>query len=237
MQFAPHNFKLRHPHRPDCRLVYDESIGCHHWESGGRERDLKSHWNAKGSTLELWVYDEVGPQFMGFSAADVRDALSDGPFKNIDLHINSPGGDVFEGIAAYNLLHQHGATVNVDIDGQAASIASVIAMAGDRIRIAEAGSMMIHNPWTLAMGEAKDFRKIADLLEDVKGQLAGVYAKRTGLEVGPIGEMMDEETTMMAKETVGMGFADEMIGNKAKPAAAQSEEWRTNMLKRYLACM
>jgi len=181
--------------------------------------ELKSR---KDDDDRIYIYDEIGPSFVGFSAADLLSMLPKDNDKSVTVNLNSPGGDVFEGVAIYNLLHQRG-NVTIQIDGIAASIASVIAMAGDRIEIAEAGQLMIHNLWTVAMGEADTFRAIADTLDTVKRQIAGVYAARTGMEVTTLGQMMDRETYITAEQAEGFGFVDAIIANKRGPEQAQAK--------------
>ena len=163
----------------------------------------------KADNAEIFIYDVIGEDFWGDGvnaksfATDVKNLKVDA----IDIHINSPGGSVFDGVAIYNLLKQHKAKVNVTIDGMALSIASVIAMAGDTITMAENAMMMIHDPWTMTMGSAEDFRKEADTLDKVKSSLITSYG-RTGMDSEKIADLMSEETWMTAADAVEMGFAD-----------------------------
>jgi len=153
------------------------------------------------------------------TGASFRDDLKAlGDVKTINLHINSPGGSVFEGISIYNQLKQNKATVNVYVDGLAASIASVIAMSGDTIFMPENSMMMIHNPWTMTMGNAKELRKQADDLDRVGQQSVKTYlAKADGkIDETSLKQLMDDETWLSADEAVGYGLADEVIdANKA----------------------
>ena len=153
------------------------------------------------------------------TGASFRDDLKElGDVKTINLHINSPGGSVFEGISIYNQLKQNKATVNVYVDGLAASIASVIAMSGDTIFMPENSMMMIHNPWTMTMGNAKELRKQADDLDRVGQQSVKTYlAKADGkIDETNLKQLMDDETWLSADEAVGYGLADEVIdANKA----------------------
>jgi len=162
-------------------------------------------------TLELDVYDVVGGSWWsdGVTAKGVRSALkSNANAKTIKLRVNSRGGDVFEGTAIYNLLRDHPANVVADVDALAASIASVILMAADEIRIAPGAMVMIHNPWAISLGEADDLRSTADLLDKVRGQMADIYAARTGLAHERLLEMMAAETWMTPEEAKANGFAD-----------------------------
>jgi ATP-dependent Clp protease, protease subunit len=122
--------------------------------------------------------------------------------------MNSPGGDVFDGLAIYNTLKRHPANVIVDVDGMALSIASIIAMAGNEIRMAKNAMMMIHDPWTISMGTADDFREQADLMDTVKGNLVTTYADRTGVPESEVSDLMSAETWMTAEQAVKAGFAD-----------------------------
>lgn len=159
---------------------------------------------------EIWLYDQVGEGFFGGMSAKqfISELNKLGQVDTINLHINSPGGSVFEGVAIYNSLKAHPARIEIDIDGVAASIASVIAMSGDEIRIAANAMMMVHDPMGFAMGSAADLRKTADLLDQVKGVIVDTYAARTGQPVAKLTEMMADETWMSAAEAVDLGFAD-----------------------------
>lgn len=165
---------------------------------------------AKGKTGEIWLYDEVGDGwFGGMSAKSFQSELAKlGKVDTINLHINSPGGSVFDGVAIYNQLKSHPARVEVDVDGIAASIASVIAMAGDEIRMADGSMMMIHDPYTLAAGGAEELRKTAELLDQIAVNIRGIYAKRTGMKDSDIAVLMAEETWFGAAAAIDSGFAD-----------------------------
>ncbi len=170
---------------------------------------------AKGSAVaEVYIYEDIGKRFGGVSdkqfAADLK-AL--GTVSTIHVRLNSYGGDVFEGLAIYRLLADHQATVVSFIDGIAASIASVIAMAGDEIRIAEAGEIMIHEAWTVAVGPAAEMRAAADHLEATTSSIADVYAARTGQTKDQIQAWMAAETTFQSADAVKHGFAQVVMPN------------------------
>lgn len=169
-------------------------------------------------TAEISIYDEIG--FWGVSAASFAQDLKDcgNNLKQINLHIHSPGGDVFDGIAIYNLLKNHPANVTVYIDGLAASMASVIAMAGNEIIMPENAMMMIHKPWGIQGGDAKDMRKYADLLDKVENTLIPAYASKTGKTPEELAEMLSAETWLNGKECVEQGFADKL----AEPLVAMA---------------
>lgn len=153
------------------------------------------------------------------SAAGFRNALKSlGDVKNINLHINSPGGSVFEGIAIYNMLKQNSARINVYIDGLAASIASVIAMSGDAIFMPSNSMMMVHNPWVMAIGNASELRKQADDLDQITKSSIQTYLAKAGdkLDEKTLTQLMDDETWLTAQEAVDYGLADEVMEpNKA----------------------
>lgn len=181
------------------------------------------------SGLEVELYGEVGfsPWGDGMTAAQlsaaIREAEGSGPVDQIRVRVNSPGGDVFEGLAIYNLLAGHKAKVHVVVDGLAASAASFIAMAGDRITMAEGSMMMVHNAWSVVAGNADDMREKAAMLDKVDGVLAGVYAARTKQKDAKVREMMAAETWMTGSEAKALGFADEVTPNKTKPERAHAE--------------
>lgn len=166
---------------------------------------------------EILIYGDIGPVFWGdeVSAADFAKTLKEaGDVDEIDLRINSLGGHVFDGVAIYQQLSTHPAKINVRVDGIAASIASVIAMAGDRIEIAEAGMMMIHDAGTIVAGNAERMRKTADLLDKTSEQIAEVYVAKTGKKLDEIRTAMRAETWLTGKEAVEFGLADAVIENK-----------------------
>lgn len=168
---------------------------------------------ARGSRrAEVLIHEAIGEDWFGNGLTSKRfvQELNDlGEVDEILVRINSPGGAVFDGVAIYNALKEHRARIDVLVEGLAASIASVIAMAGDRIRMGEGALMMIHNPWTLAIGDADDLRKTAETLDQVTEALIDIYQARTGLSRDEIRTMLDAETWFTAAQAVEKGFADE----------------------------
>ncbi|MEG2264104.1 peptidase [Hafnia paralvei] len=166
---------------------------------------------AKSSgSADIRIYDEIG--MWGITAKQFSDELSAvGQVNQIDLHIHSPGGDVFDGIAIYNLLNKHPAQITVYIDGLAASMASVIAMAGDKVVMPENAMMMIHKPWGISGGNANEMRDYADLLDKVEGVLIPAYASKTGKSTDELSSMLEGETWLNGRECVEQGFADELL--------------------------
>lgn len=168
---------------------------------------------AKGNaSAEIYIYEDVGEGWYGGVTAKqfAKDLKDLGSVANIDVRINSAGGDVFDGLAIYRLLVDHPARVVSYVDGMAASIASVIAMAGDEIRINAAGFMMIHDAWGVAVGNSADMRTMADLLETTSGSITDVYAARTKNARPQLRTWMEDETWFTGQEAVDAGFADEM---------------------------
>lgn len=163
---------------------------------------------AAGKSAEISIYDEIGGWGVSAKAfaSDLKELKG---INDITLRLNSPGGSVFDGMAIFNLLKAHDAQITVYVDGLAASMASVIAMAGDLVVMPENSMMMIHNPWTLAAGDAEELRKNAELLDKIKSAMLSAYANKTGMDENTIAELMDAETWFTGSEAVENGFADE----------------------------
>lgn len=177
---------------------------------------------SKAEKAEIWIYEMIGEDFWtggGVTAKNFQKELSDIKASQIDLHINSPGGDVFDGITIYNLLKQHPANVTTYIDGLAGSIASVIALAGNQINMAENALFMIHNPFGMVMGDATEMRKMADRLDIVRDSIAKAYVSKTEKPEAEIQALMDAETWMTADEAKEYGFADEIEEGKQVAAS------------------
>lgn len=175
----------------------------------------KNVWDFKmqgDDCAEIYIYEEIG-EYWGKSAKDFATELNAlGDIAELSVRINSMGGSVFDGFTIHSLLKNHSAKVTINIDGIAASIASVIAMAGDEIKISENGFLMIHEPWTFIGGTAKDLRDEADVLDKLQTQAIQAYAKKTELSEDEIFEMMDgKETWLNAEEAVEKGFADSVM--------------------------
>lgn len=161
-------------------------------------------------TADIYIYDEVGG--WGISARRfTEDLISLGNLSHINLHIHSPGGEVFDGIAIYNQLKNHSATITVYIDGLAASMASVIAMVGDTVIMPKNAMMMIHKPWGVSWGDANDMREYADLLDKLENVLIPAYVAKTGKTTEEITAMLEQETWLDGDECVEHGFADKVI--------------------------
>ncbi len=172
--------------------------------------------NAAGTERgSIYLYDAIS-YWNGNDARTFKARLDQVKAKEIDVYINSPGGGVFEGVTIYNLLAGHPARITVHIQGLAASIASVIALAGEEVNMAENAMMMIHNPSTIVWGEAADMRKAAEVLDRIKDAILNTYVSRTGLDRQELARAMDAETWYSADEAVKQGFATRKVsGEKA----------------------
>jgi ATP-dependent Clp protease protease subunit len=165
---------------------------------------------AAGNATVIEFYDEVGAY--GISAKAFSEKLKTAT-GNVVLKINSPGGDVFDGVTIHNDIIAHRGKVRVEITGLAASAASIIAMAGDEIAIAENAFVMIHDSWGLTIGNRHDHSETEDLLAQIDQALAATYAARTGLSVADCAGMMDDETWLAGADAKAKGFADEILGS------------------------
>ncbi len=164
--------------------------------------------NVKDDAAEISIYDEIG--LFGITAKEFTNELKGLGKRRVTLRIHSPGGEIFEGNAIYNALRRHPGGVDVAIDGLAASMASVIAMVGEKRSMAENAMFMIHNPWSVAFGNASEMRKSADLLDTLKETIISAYAGRTGMERKKLSSMMDEESWLTADEALEYGFVTEI---------------------------
>lgn len=197
------------------------------WDSGVVAAD------AVGDNV-ISIYDVIGEDYWtggGFTLKRLDAALRAIGRSDFEVHVNSPGGDMFEGVAIYNKIRDHadanGLTVKVKVLGIAASAASVIAMAGDQIEIGASASIMIHNCWTIAMGNRNDFAEMAVTMEKFDASMAGVYEARTGNSADVIAAWMNAETWFSGQEAIDAGFATELLpadrlkNDPAKRAMAQ----------------
>lgn len=189
------------------------------------ERPKAYHGDARADLMEKWrplaaeaddaatisVYDVIGVDWWtgeGVTAKRVAGALRAIGKKPVTVNVNSPGGDMFEGLAIYNLLREHPAEVTVRVMGLAASAASVIAMAGDRIEMGLGSFLMIHNSWGGVVGNQDDMRAAAETFAEFDAAMAEIYAARTGGKVAEIAQMMSDETWLRAESAIEAGFAD-----------------------------
>ena len=186
----------------------------------------KRFWNFKSldeKTGELTLYGEISNETWWGDEVTPKEFKSDldnlGEIDTLNIYINSPGGDVFAGQTIYSILKRHKAHKNIYIDGLAASIASVIAMAGNTIFMPKNAMMMIHNPWTVGMGNADEFRKLAEDLDKIRESLIAAYEGHSALTRDEIIEIMDAETWLTASECEEYGFCD-VVGEEKNMAAS-----------------
>lgn len=171
---------------------------------------------ATARSAQMWIYDTIGSSFFdeGTDAKSFVRQLADLDVDQIELHLNSPGGDFFDGLAIYNGLRDHPATVTTIVDGLAASAASFIAQAGDTRVMNRAAQMMIHDAGGLVMGNLSDVEDMLDLLTKVSDSIAGIYAARGGGSVEDWRTAMKAETWYTADEAVTAGLADEAVDDE-----------------------
>ena len=174
---------------------------------------------------KIYIYDSIGK--WDISAQQFIKDLEKCE-QDIEIHLNSPGGDVFEGFAIYNAIAQSDKNIFVYIDGIAASIASVIAMAAKKIFISKNGSIMIHNVSSYAQGKRKDIEKTLKVMEQLETQINAIYVERTGISSEEITNMMDDETWFNADEAVEKGFADQVVTSKKT-----KNNWDMGILNKY----
>lgn len=195
---------------------------------------MRTWYNFKQTDTDpavLSIFDDIGA--FGVSAKSFLNDLASAQGDSVRVEINSPGGDVFAGLAIYNGLRNSGKKVNVRVLGLAASAASLVAMAGDTIEMPENSFMMVHNPWGFAMGGASDMRDTADMLDKLGVSLASTYAKRTGKSAEEIAALLDAETWMSAAEAVDAGFATAVISEVPVKAAFDLDRLPANVRAAY----
>lgn len=162
----------------------------------------------------ITMFDVVGEDFWsggGITAKGVAAQLRAIGDRPVEVQLNSPGGDMFEGIAIYNVLREHSQAINIKIMGMAASAASVIAMAGDTIEIGAASFIMIHNCWVVSMGNRHDMAETAAWLAPFDQAMVDVYSARTGADAKEVAAWMDAETYMSGSTAIERGFADALL--------------------------
>lgn len=212
-------------------------------EAGPRIKGLE--WDAPSSALERWspcaaanesaadisIFDQIGETWdgSGFTVKKMAGILRAIGEKPVTVAINSPGGDMFEGIAIYNALVEHPAQVTVNVIGVAASAASIVAMAADKIVIGGASFLMIHNAWGMVVGNRHDFAAAADLFAPFDAAMASIYVARSGQSDKAVAQLMDAETWLSATEAVAKGFADEAAALKAPTASDKGTSARARL--------
>lgn len=187
----------------------------------------------KDTAATINIYSTIGEfgDGSGMTAKIVSSILRNAKGADVVVNINSGGGDFFEGLAIHTLLSEYEGNVTVNVIGLAASAASVVAMAGDKINIAESAFLMIHNAWTIAIGNKNDMREVAGMLEKFDASMAGLYAKKTGKSEKEIHKMMDAETFIQGNDALDEGFADALLGSE-NIVKSETEDYHTNALRR-----
>lgn len=182
---------------------------------GDTRADVLERWRPMAAESDdaatISVYDVIGEDWWtgeGVTAKRIAGALRAIGKKPVTVNVNSPGGDMFEGLAIYNLLREHPAEVTVRVMGLAASAASIIAMAGDRIEMGLGSFLMIHNSWGVVVGNQNDMRDAAETFAEFDAAMADIYTARTGGKTADIAKMMADETWLRAEAAIDAGFAD-----------------------------
>lgn len=215
------------------------------------QRPQNFQWDAPSDILARWadvpmaaasednntitIYDVIGTDWWtgeGVTAKRIAAALRSIGNADVVVNVNSPGGDMFEGIAIYNLLAAHPAKVTVNVMGLAASAASIIAMAGDTINMGTGSFLMIHNAWGVVVGNKNDMRAAADVFDGFDAALADIYHARTGVKKAEISALMDGETFMGSADAIRRGFADGTIADPPPAAKASSRADQSLLARR-----
>lgn len=212
-------------------------------------------WDAPADALARWtpsaaeqsedpadvsIYDVIGEDPWtgnGWTARRMAGVLRNVGARDVTVSINSPGGDVFEGIAIYNLLREHKAKVDIRVMGLAASAASLIAMSGDTIAMGRGTMMMVHNAWGVTAGNRHDHAESIKILEPIDAAMAEIYAARSGQDPKKVAKLMDAKTYMPSAQAVELGFADSILADDAgaPPPAARAEVAARHQLDLILA--
>lgn len=173
---------------------------------------MKYRFKDEAESVSIKIYDEIGDDGWGngITANDISDQLANANSKPLNIYINSYGGEVFEGFAIYNSIKNYKGYKTVYIDGIAASISSVIAMAGDKVIMNEASMLMIHNASGIAYGNADEMQKVVNALNQINEVIRDVFIAKTHMDESRIQEIMDNETYLKPQECLEMGFCDEV---------------------------
>jgi len=181
-----------------------------------------------GTTAMLRIHDVIGDYWAQTTSSDIAAQIDAITADTIVVSINSPGGNIFDGIAIYNALRAHPAKIVTRVDGLAASIASVIVQAGDERQMMGGSQMMIHNAWGIAMGDAVDMRKMADVLDHQNVVIAEIYAEHSGMDAADLLDTMAAETWYTASAAVEAGLADAVVDGSNTSAGPTPADSGTN---------
>lgn len=191
---------------------------------------------ASDTAANLYIYGDIVTyrwEDEDVNAYSLKKELDDlGDISEINVHINSSGGSTTQGLAIYNLLKQHKAKINIYVDGIAASSASVIAMAGDKIFIPRTALMMVHNCWTIVMGNAEELRKTADDMDKIAEAYKSAYMSKVNITKEKLEELLENETYLTAEECVEMGFADEILEDEKMAVNSFANKSILNLVNR-----
>ncbi len=192
---------------------------------------IKAAVESTGDTIT--IYGVIGEDWYGdgVTVSRIDTALRSIGDKAVTVYINSPGGDMFEGLAIYNRLREHSQEVTTKVLGLAASAASVIYMAGAKREVASSAFLMIHNCWTMAVGNRHGLRDIADTMEEFDAAMADLYAEGSGQPVTDVAEMMDDETFIRGKRALELGFATGLLSSDEITERQDEQIQQSNSLK------
>lgn len=200
----------------------------------------RAKWTVRDAAkeAEVWLYDEIGEDWWG-EGLTARGFIEDlqalpSSIEKVIVRINSPGGDVFEGFAIYQALLRDRRKIVTAVDGLAASAASVVMMAGDEINAANTSMIMVHDPWTIAIGNAEDFRAVGELLDQITGQIVTAYGRRELVDQAAIREAMRAETWYTAEQAQAVGLVDTVTESTVAVAAKVPPGRYQNAPKRLL---
>ena len=204
---------------PDYPLSRDALMARLNGAQRGSWLDVRNSVDGK-ATIRL--HDVIGDYWAATTSADIGAAIDAIEADEITVSINSPGGNIFDGIAIYNALRAHPARIITRVDGLAASIASVIAQAGDERQMMGGSQMMIHNAWGVSIGDAVDMRKMAEVLDHQNVVIAEIYAQHSAKDAADLLDLMTAETWFTASDAVSAGLADSVAGTPA-PNASEAD--------------
>jgi len=198
------------------RSIKNAEATARYWNKSLDKPDWYKIEALSDDEAEILIYDVIGWPFN--DAAELVRSLAEMKQKTITVRINSPGGDVFDAVAIFNVLQSHKSKIITRIESLAASSASFIALAGKEVQAYKNAMMMIHDPWVLAMGNQYDLREIAAILEKISGNMVDIYASESNVGKKEVKEMLKAETWMTAKEAKEKGFIDTIVDGKAVKA-------------------
>lgn len=200
------------------------------------EAKFRMKANETQTEAEITIYAAIGDYWFedSVSAKSFSDQLKNLPstITQLNVRVNSPGGDVFDGVTIYNRLKQHKANITVYVDGMAASIASIIALAGDEVIMGEGAQFMVHKPMTGGWGNSIELMDIIDRLDDIEEQMLSIYQRRTGMDRSELKSMLAKETWLDADEAIEFGFATRKAEGTEQMRVAACDLSKTPWIKK-----